>query len=514
MAVIGSLIKSTSKYAAKVVEKPVVKGHEYQEKQLKKLLVKAKKTNFGKDFNFNQILKSDDIIKAFQAEVPVFDYNLMFQQYWHKTLSGVENVSWPGKIKNFALTSGTTGSASKKIPVSDKMISSIKKAGIKQFLSFSKIDVPAEFYACDILFLGGSTALTTINSHVEGDLSGIMTGKVPQWLAPFSKPNRRVRALRNWEEKIEAIVAEAPSWNIGIVCGVPAWIQMMIERIVDHYGLNSIFDVWPNLKIYVHGGVNFEPYMLKFNEIFKQQVIYLDSYLTSEGFFAYQPLNSDGLELIVNNGVFFEFIPFNIENFDEEGELRSYKNAVSLKDAVAGIDYGIVVSTNAGTWRYLLGDTIKFTDKERNKIKITGRTKHFLSLCGEHLSVDNMTEALTKVCIEFNIDVREFVVIGGDVEGGFKHEWFFSSDKLVDLAAMKLRLDAALKTFNADYALERQYALKDIELNMIPTTYFYEFMKIKGKYGAQHKFPRVMKGQYAEDWKCFLLDKLEVKTFA
>ena len=506
MAVIGSLIKSTTKYASIVAEKPAHRGIVYQEKQLKKLLTKARKTQFGRDFDFNKILKSDDMIKTFQKKVPVFDYNTMFKKYWHQTLNGVEDVSWPGKIKNFALTSGTTGSASKRIPVSDKTISAIKKAGIKQFLSFSKISVPSDFYECDILFLGGSTELTSINTHLEGDLSGIVTGKVPQWLAPFSKPNRRVRALKNWEEKIEAIVKEAPKWNIGIVCGVPSWVQMMIERIVDTYGLNSIFDIWPDLKVYVHGGVSFEPYMSTFNELLEDRVIYLDSYLTSEGFFAYQPIHSDALELITNNGVYYEFIPFNSEYFDKDGELINDRGILSLKDVEVGVDYALLVSTNSGTWRYLIGDTIRFTDIDQFKLKITGRTKHFLNLCGEHLSVDNMTEALTKVSIQLHTDIREFAVIGEEDNGAFSHRWFISCDKSINPNSVKLKLDAALKSFNDDYALERQFALTDIHVHIIPTTYFYDFMKIKGKYGAQHKFPKVMKGQYAQDWQLFLTE--------
>ncbi len=507
MAVIGTLIKSTTKYASIVTESTPRKGVVYQEKQLKKLLTKAKKTKFGRDFNFNKILKSDNMANTFHENVPVFDYNTMFKQYWHQTLNGIEDVAWPGKIKNFALTSGTTGSASKRIPVSDKMISSIKKAGIKQFLTFSKISVPNDFYECDILFLGGSTELTSINAHLEGDLSGIMTGKVPQWLVPFSKPNRRVRAIKNWEEKIQAIVKEAPKWNIGIICGVPSWVQMMIERIVDTYGLESIFDIWPNLRVYVHGGVSFDPYISTYNNLLNERVIYLDSYLTSEGFFAFQPIHSDSLELVTNNGVYYEFIPFNSEYFDVDGNLMNQDCILSLKDVQPGIDYALLITTNSGAWRYLIGDTIRFTDVDAFKLKITGRTKHFLSLCGEHLSIDNMTEALTKVSIQLHTDIREFAVIGEEKNGSFAHRWFISGDRSVKPAVIKLKLDAALKLFNADYALERHFALSDIHVHIIPTSYFYDFMKLTGKYGAQHKFPRVMKGQLAEDWQMFLLEE-------
>ncbi|WP_027420683.1 GH3 family domain-containing protein [Crocinitomix catalasitica] len=505
MAIRGTMIKSATKYVSILTEKAPSVGAYEQEKQLKKLLQKAKSTEFGNRYNFSKILKSENILDAYRQEVPVFDYHLMFNKYWHKTLSGVADVSWPGKIENFALTSGTTGAASKRIPVSKQMIQSIKKVSVRQLLGLSKLNLPNDFYEKDILFLGGSTTLTQINDQFEGDLSGIVTGKVPNWIAPFSKPEKEIRALENWNDKIDEIVKRAPEYDLGIICGVPSWMQILIERIVDHYGLTSIHQIWPNLKIYVHGGVNFEPYMSKFNQLFDSRVIYLDTYLCSEGFFAFQSVESDSLQLLTKSNVYFEFIPFNDDHFNADGELIN-QNSLTINEVVEGVDYALLVSTSAGAWRYLIGDTIKFTNLASLKIKITGRTKHFLNLCGEHLSIDNMTDALTKVAFDQHMDIREFAVIGAKTKSdNFKHIWFLGCDNSdINKEQVQEDLDYALCQLNMDYMIERKFALAEVEIKTIPNKVFYDFMKIKDKYGAQHKFPRVLKGRLADDWVLYL----------
>lgn len=505
MALRGAVLRSATKYASKIAGALPSEGIKQQEKQLKKLLTKAKSTEFGKKHGFSKILKSDNLMATYSKTVPIYDYELMFNQFWHKTLSGVSDVSWPGKIENFALTSGTTGSASKRIPVSQQMINTIQKVSLKQMLGLAKLNLPSDFYEKQILFLGGSTELERINDHFEGDLSGIVTGKVPNWIAPFSKPEKEVRALRDWGEKINEIVKRAPEWDLGIICGVPSWMQILIERINDHYGLESIHQMWPNLRIYVHGGVNFDPYMTKFNELFRSQVVYLNTYLCSEGFFAFQPIDSDGMFLLTKSNVYFEFIPFDSIHFNSDGELI-LDESLTLDQVELNRDYALVVSTCAGTWRYLIGDTIQFTNLESHRIKITGRTKHFLNLCGEHLSVDNMTEALSKVAYRNKIEVREFAVIGGrNEEGQFKHTWYLGSDFAVDsLEKIQAELDYELSMLNADYLIERNFALADMDVQLVPTKVFYDFMKIKNKYGAQHKFPRVLKNKMAEDWVCYL----------
>lgn len=511
MAVLGTVLKTTTKYAYKLnnlVQRPSSLA---QEKQLRKLLLRAKNTEFGKQYGFEDILRSGDIMKTFRSKVPIFDYNQLFSKFWHKTLNGNGNVTWPGYISNFALTSGTTGASSKRIPVSKQMIQTIRRTSLKQLLTLSRINIDSTFFEKDILFLGGSTALTKINNQFEGDLSGIITGKVPTWMSPFSKPDKRTRALQNWGEKIDEIVKQAPNWDIGAICGVPAWVEIMIQRITDHYGLDSIFQIWPNLKIYVHGGVSFDPYMLRFNKLFDNKVIYLDTYLTSEGFFAYQPADSDSLHLLMNNDVYFEFIPFNAEHFDSDGNLIDFESSLTINEVTEGVDYALLVSTNSGTWRYLIGDTIRFKCLETFKIKITGRTKHFLSLCGEHLSVDNMTEALTQVAFEQNLDIREFAISGFTNEIGHGHQWYVACDQNVNSKDLISLIDERLCQLNDDYRTERNYALNQVHLKCLPSKVFYEFMELKGMYGSQYKFPRVLKGKMATDWNDYV-SQLEPKS--
>ncbi|MCG8576793.1 MAG: GH3 auxin-responsive promoter family protein [Flavobacteriales bacterium] len=500
MPLLGSVLKNTTKYAYKLNKNVQCQDSSTQSKQLKKLLSKAKDTEFGTRYNFAGILQSSDIMDTYRRNVPIFDYNRMFNKFWHKTLNNVENVTWPGRIEKFALTSGTTGSASKRIPVSSQMIHNIKKTSIKQLLTLSNLDLKADFYNKEILFLGGSTNLSRINDQFEGDLSGILSSELPYWLNPFSKPEKKIRAISDWGDKIDKIVENAPNWDIGIVAGVPSWVQIMIEKIVDHYELDSIFEIWPNLKIYVHGGVKFDPYIQAFNDLFNHQLIYLDTYLCSEGFLAFQPTSSDSLHLLLNHGIYFEFIPFDEEHFSPDGELKKFDSTLTIDEVEENVQYALLISTNAGTWRYLIGDTIMFTNLESYKIKITGRTKHFLSLCGEHLSVDNMTEAITNVSYQLDLDIREFAVLGENNKTGFGHHWYVGCDQPINEEALTTLLDQQLKYLNADYKIERSFALTEISVDVIPTKMFYDFMKMRDKYGAQYKFPRVLKGKLARDW--------------
>lgn len=509
---VGSLLKGASDLAQKKNSKKsskITKEMEAivrkQEQQLTKLLTKAKKTEFGDKFNFKEILESGDLREAYRQEVPIFQYDFMFKQFWHKTLNGVEDVSWPGKISNFALTSGTTSASSKRIPVSKQMIRSIKKVCLKQVLTLSDLDMPASFYEKDILMVGGSTDLTKINSQWEGDLSGILTGKVPTWVTPYSKPSKKIKAISDWEEKLERMVENAGKWDVGMICGVPAWVQILVNRIVETYQLNSIFDIWPNLKVYIHGGVSFDPYVPSFNELFDGKVIYLDSYLASEGFIGFQSAGVEAMQLVIDNNIYYEFIPFDEDHFDADGNLKNYSDALGIDEVEAGVDYALLISTNSGAFRYLIGDTIRFIDPQRILFKITGRTKHFLSVCGEHLSVDNMTQAISDLAYEHNLAIDEFGVLGKQLESGnFMHKWYIASDNPINSITFKHELDNKLCELNDDYRTERKFALERIELEVLPTKVFYNFLKLMDKYGSQHKFPRVMKGQLAKDWERYI----------
>jgi hypothetical protein len=280
---------------------------------------------------------------------------------------------------------------------------------------------------------------------------------------------------------------------------------MCMEKVIERYKLNTIHDMWPNLAFFVHGGVSFEPYKQGFCKLLGKPLTFIETYLASEGFIAYQDRqHAKGMRLALNDHIFFEFVPFNSENFDADGNLAENAETFMIHEVEEGKDYAILLSTTAGAWRYLIGDTIRFVDTQRNEIIITGRTKHFLSLVGEHLSVDNMNKAVQQVSQEMNVDIPEFTVAGVPHGLFFAHQWWIACDDSVDANALREKIDEKLKALNDDYAVERTSALKDIYLSILPEAKFMDFMRAKGKIGGQHKFPRVMKGKMYEDWLRFL----------
>ncbi len=471
---------------------------------LKKLLNKAKKTAFGKAFNFDTILKSKDIVAEFQNNVPVYDYNSMYESWWNRVQEGESNICWPGKVKYFALTSGTSGAASKKIPITNEMINAIRKTGIRQTFALRDLNLPTSFFQKDVMMLGGSTNLYKLQDGMEGDLSGIMQRKLPFWFGKFYKPGKPIAKERDWNLKLNKITSDAYKWDIGAMAGVPAWIQLLMEKIIDHYQVANIHEIWPNFSVYVHGGVSFAPYRKSFEKLLGREIYYLETYLASEGFIAYQSKRDSDMQLVLDNGIFFEFIPFTEENFECDGQLKANPKALFLKDVKQGAEYAILLSTVAGAWRYLIGDTIRFTNINNFEIVICGRTKHYLSLCGEHLSVENMTMALNKVAEDLGIDIKEFTVAGIPHENLFAHKWYIGTNKTdVDSNIIKSKLDAALCELNDDYKVERKAALKDLLIEILPVELFYDYMRAKGKEGGQNKFPRVIGSQY-NDWDAFV----------
>jgi hypothetical protein len=280
---------------------------------------------------------------------------------------------------------------------------------------------------------------------------------------------------------------------------------MCMELVIERYKLNNIHEIWPNLAFFVHGGVAFEPYKKGFEKLLAHPLIYIETYLASEGFIAYQDRqHCSGMRLAINEHIFFEFVPFDDENFDHDGNLKKNPKALMIHEVEEGRDYAILLSTSAGAWRYLIGDTIRFTDKERSEIIITGRTKHFLSLVGEHLSVDNMNRAVQLASEELNVVIPEFTVAGVPHESFFAHHWYVASDDHIDANALRRKIDEKLRELNDDYAVERKSALREVLLDVLPEKSFMEFMRLKGKIGGQHKFPRVLKGKMLEDWQKFV----------
>ncbi|MFZ4426004.1 MAG: GH3 family domain-containing protein [Saprospiraceae bacterium] len=478
-------------------------GH--QENTLKRLLNRAATTVFGQYYDFREILRSENVVQAFQDKVPLFDYDTMHRQWWHMSLNDVENVTWNGRIKFYALSSGTAGAPSKRIPVSDDMQRAMRRAGFKMFFALPRFGIDPQLFTKGMMMLGGSSDLVDEGGHYIGDLSGINASKPPVWLRPYYKPGSRIARIRSWDERIAEIVKKAPEWDVGFIVGIPSWLQLMMERIIHHHQLESIHDIWPNLRVCVHGGVHFEPYRKGFQKLMKHPLIYMDSYLASEGFIAFQDRpDTRAMKMLLNNGIFFEFIPFNNDNFDEEGNIIGNPQTLSVEEVEENTDYALVLSTCSGAWRYLIGDTVRFTDKSRAEITISGRTKHYLSICGEHLSIDNMNEGVQKVEEVLNVSIPEFTVSAIKSGNFFTHKWYLGTDVTVDPAKVVPILDQRLKEVNDDYGIERASVLKDILVEVIPVSLFYKWHERQGKMGGQNKFPRVLRHERFKEWEEFV----------
>lgn len=510
MPILGSIIKSAVELKGLSLREERSKSEpaREQEKVLRKLLLKARDTSFGEYHGFQDILREKDITTAFRQRVPTHDYNSIFRKWWYRTLQGEPYVSWPGRIKYFALSSGTSEASSKYIPVSADMLRAIKRVSIRQIFSLARYKFPREFYEKGILMLGGSTHLQFNGTFYEGDLSGITAGNIPFWFQHFYKPGKRISKERDWTTKLDEIVRKAPEWDIGVIVGVPAWLQILLERIIERYKLNHIHEIWPNLSIYVHGGVSFGPYVKGFEKLLGHPLTYIETYLASEGFLAFQSRpGTSSMQLVVDNGIFFEFVPFNDRNFDTEGNLVDNPEALTIAEVEENREYAILLSTNAGAWRYLIGDTIKFTSLSQNEIVITGRTKHFLSICGEHLSQDNMNRAIQMMEEQLNVEVREFTVAGTEYGSMFAHRWYIGTDHPLAQAEAREHIDDNLKVLNDDYRVERIAAIREVFVTILPSQVFYDFMKSRGKEGGQTKFPRVLKGENHRLWESFLKEK-------
>lgn len=506
MAIIGKLIKKTTAYS---YSRNARKGVEYKHQldALKLLLETAKNTKFGFVHSFHEIVKKVDAVTYFQKNVPLTDYETFYKLWLEETIDGAENHTWRGKIKYFALSSGTTGSPSKRIPVTPEMIRSFQKISLRQLSVLHELDLPESFYGSSILTVGGSTKLNKVGKHIEGDLSGILRKHTSLVATPFTQPGKRITDLKTWNDKLEAIIEKAPLWNIGIIAGIPSWCILLIEKIKEHYQLESIHEIWPNLQVYVHGGVFMDPYINRLEKLGSKKIELLDTYLASEGYFAYQtsPLRK-GMKLLLNCGIFYEFIPFNSDYFDENGKLINNHEALTISQIREGVDYAIVISTNAGLWRYLIGDLVRFVNISDYELVITGRIKQFLSLCGEHLSLDNINQALILLSNEMDVHVDEFTIFADQDEQ--RHIWYLGITKNVDNQEIMNFIDSKLCELNDDYAYVRKYNLQTPVVHFVEPSLFYDFLASLGKTGGQNKMPRVLNKDQSVLWGEFVKSKV------
>lgn len=505
MAILGNIIKGViglkDTFSSEVVHT------EAQREVLIDLLKKAKETQFGKFYKFEELLESSDVQKAFANAVPYFDYNKINDQWWHKLHDGETDVTWPGNPSYFALSSGTTGKTSKRIPVTDEMIEAIRQAGIKQVFALNNFDLPADFFEKEIMMLGSSTDLAEKDDHLEGEISGISASNIPSWFRGYYKPGIEISQIEDWDERVQRIAERANDWDIGALSGIPSWIELMLQKVIEYHKLNHIHEIWPNLQVYTSGGVAFGPYEKSFNALLGKPITVIDTYLASEGYIATQVRpETDAMQLNTDNGIYFEFVPFKPEYINEDGSLKNEAPSLTLEEVERDQDYVLIISTVSGAWRYLIGDTIEFTNVERAEIKITGRTKFFLNTVGSQLSVNKMDAAMRELEEKFDTTFPEYTICakrGEDDE--FYHYWYLGSElQNADCEAVAKALDESLKTANKNYKVARSKALKGVKVKVISPELFYDWNERNKKKGGQVKMERVMSEDKFNEWEDFV----------
>lgn len=509
MAIFGSIIKTL--IDLKETLTPEGEATKDQEDVLRSLLKKGKNTAFGREYNFSEILKANDIRKEFSEKIPYFDYDKLHNEWWHKYQDGETDVTWPGKPPYFALSSGTTGKSSKRIPVTEDMLESIRKAGIKQVSALSNFDLPPDFFEKEIMMLGSSTDLQKEGDHKEGEISGISASNIPFWFRGYYKPGEEIARIDEWDERVKKIAENAKSWDIGALSGIPSWMELMLKEVIKYHEVNNIHEIWPNLQVYTSGGVAFEPYEKSFKALLGKPVQIIDTYLASEGFLAFQNRpDTNAMKLILDNGIYFEFVPFKPEYINQDGSIVNDAPAITLEDVEEEKEYVLLISTVSGAWRYLIGDTIKFTDKSKLEIRITGRTKFFLNVVGSQLSVNKMNDAVQELEKEYGIKIPEFVVAAKRGEDGeYYHFWYLgvADEKQIDPGNLGSSLDEALKEANKNYKVARSKALKGVKVKTIDPEMFHEWNAANKKKGGQVKMEKVMNEEKFKEWEEFLEKK-------
>lgn len=458
-----------------------------QEELLLKLLSEAKDTHIGKSHDFASI--SD--YQKFSERIPIQQYESI-SPLIERSRKGEQQLFWNTPIKWFAKSSGTTNAKSKFIPLSDEAIEDCHlKAGKDMLCLYFNNNPDAQLFTGKGLRLGGSAAIYEDNNSYFGDLSAIIIENMPFWADFSSAPKQETALMTEWESKMDAIINETIDENITSLVGVPSWMLVLLNRVLEVSGKNNILEVWPNLEVYFHGGVNFNPYKEQYKKLIpKKDFRYYETYNASEGFFAIQDQNnSDELLLMLDYGIFYEFIPMNL--YQEENS-----KAIPLSEVHLDINYALVITTNGGLWRYLIGDTVKFTSLDPYRIKITGRTKHFINVFGEELIIENTEDALKKACKKTKSRIIDYTVapvyMNGKESGA--HEWMIEFSKPPkSLAYFTELLDNALKAINSDYEAKRynNMTLSMPRIHHARAGLFYDWLKMKGKLGGQHKIPRL-----------------------
>lgn len=488
MSIISPAFKGFIKLRQSAIDNFMLNPIDTQQQVFNNLIGSAQFTEYGKKHNFESI----NSIADFKQRVPINDYESL-KPYIQRILEGNQNVLWPSIISWFAKSSGTTSDKSKFIPVSKESLDEMHYRSGRDVLALYLRQFPqAGITHGKCLILGGSHQINQLNAEsFFGDLSAVIMQNMPFAGQLFRTPELSIALMNEWEEKIEMIASTTIHENVTYIAGVPTWTIVLIKRIFEIAGTNNLHDVWPNLELYIHGGVSFSPYRKQFEQFIPSSSMhYLETYNASEGFFAAQDdVTADGMLLFLNHGIFYEFMPM-----EEYG--KPAPRTLQLKEVELGKKYALVISTNGGLWRYLVGDTIQFTSLAPYRIKVVGRLKHFINAFGEEVIIDNTDQAITKACEETGAVVNDYsaapVYMTGSSNGA--HEWIIEFEKLpCPLAVFVEKMDKALQQINSDYEAKRY---KDIALRMpivhiMPKNGFRQWLKDKGKLGGQHKVPRL-----------------------
>ena len=505
MPIIGSLIKGFIEVRDKLSgeRNPI----EEQQSVLRHLLETAKNTTFGKHYDFETLLTTENSFEEFARRIPYFDYNKINEAWWQRLHDGETDVTWPGTPDYFALSSGTTGKTSKRIPVTDEMVQSIRQAGLEQVYALSNFDLPADFFEKGILMLGSSTDLNEVDGHEEGEISGISASNIPTWFRGYYKPGEEIAEIDDWDERVQKIAEEAPNWDIGALSGIPSWMELMLQKVIAYHNLNNIHEIWPNFQVYTSGGVAFGPYEKSFNSLLGKPITVIDTYLASEGFIAFQARpETDAMQLVTDGGIYFEFVPFKPEYINQDGSLTDDAPSLNLSQVELNQDYVLLISTVSGAWRYIIGDTIEFTDLKRAEIKITGRTKFFLNTVGSQLSVNKLNDAVQHLEERFGIKIPEYTLCAKRIDDEFYHCWYLGTEDTVDNSKLVEALDDFLKEANKNYRVARSKALKGVKVTTVSPIVFSDWNGKNKKKGGQVKMERVMGEEKFQEWEDFVAE--------
>ena len=456
---------------------------EVQNEVLISLLKNAKNTEFGIKYNFNSI----NNYSSFSKNIPLTDYESFFK-YIERSIKGESNIFWNSPIKWYAQSSGTTNSKSKFIPVSKESLEECHyKAGKDVLCLYVNNNENSNLFSGKSLRLGGSKKLYENNNNYFGDLSAILIDNLPLWAELLSAPSNEISLMDKWDEKIKAIINSTLNENITSLAGVPSWMLILLNKILEDRNERTIKYIWKNLEVYFHGGVNFNPYINQFKSVLGEDVRFYETYNASEGFFAIQDRNgSDDMLLMLDYGIYFEFEILNKLNHE----------IINLSKVKLDTNYAIIISTNAGLWRYKIGDTIKFTSLNPFRIKITGRTKSFINAFGEELIIENAENALNKTLLKHKSRIVEYTVAPSFISkknSGY-HQWLIEFEKKpLNISKFCEDLDSNLQELNSDYKSKRfkDITMKSLEIIIAKEKLFFDWLRLKNKLGGQNKIPRL-----------------------